>query len=137
MKIEKFSLKALTVGVLLLLGLSSIGLTLFSGAQYQQAAFNAQTRSLSRIIDVAHREALQTLDTQLTGLGQRLQQRTAVRSAFDAALQDPGRWADFVVLLNEPFQQNDSTLELAKLRSYDLEFRLVAESSQGVSDLAR
>jgi len=136
MKIEKFSLKALTVGVLLLLGLSSIALTLFSGMRYQEAALNAQRHSLSRIIDVAHSEALRTLDTRLTRIGERLQQHTQMQAAFDAALQDPGRWADFVTLLNEPLQRNDSGLELAKLRTYDLDFRLVAESSQGSGGLA-
>ncbi len=135
MKIEKFSLKALTVGVLLLLGLSSIALTLFSGMRYQEAALNAQARTLSRVIDVANQDALRALDTHLIELGQRLQQRTNMRVAFEAALQDPGRWADFVTLLNDSFQQDDTTLDITKVRTYDLEYRLVAESSQGVSDL--
>lgn len=135
MKIEKISLKALTVGVLLLLGLSSIALTLFSGTRYQDAALNAQTDSLSRIVDVAHREALDALDARIADLGQRLRQHAHMQTAFDAAQQEPGRWADFVTLLNEPFQQSDTGLDLAKLRTYDLDFRLVAESSQGVSGL--
>lgn len=135
MKIEKISLKALTVGILLLLGLSSIALTLFSSTRYQDAALNAQEDSLSRIIDVAHRETLRTLNTRLTELGQRLQQHTYMQTSFEAALQDPGRWADFVTLLNEPFRRDGSGLELAKLRTYDLEFRLVAESSEGASGL--
>ncbi|HWS04008.1 MAG TPA: methyl-accepting chemotaxis protein [Gammaproteobacteria bacterium] len=135
MKIEKFSLKALTVGVLLLLGLSSIALTLFSGTRYQEAALNAQARTLSRVIEVANQDALRALDTHLIELGQRLQQRTNMRVAFEAALQDPGRWADFVTLLNDSFQQDDVTLDITKVRTYDLEYHLVAQSSQGASDL--
>lgn len=135
MKIEKISLKALTVGILLLLGLSSIALTLFSGMRYQDAALNAQQQSLSRIIAVAHRETLRNLNTVLARIGQGLQQQTSLQPAFEAALQDPGRWADFVTLLNKPFQRGDSGLELAKLRAYDTEFRLVAESSAGASGL--
>lgn len=134
MKIEKISLKALTVGILLLLGLSSIALTLFSGTRYQAAALNAQAHSLSRIIDVAHRETLRTLDAQLADLGRRLQQRTDLQAAFAAAAQDPGRWADSVTRLNEPFR-SDAIVGLVKLRAYDSDFRLVAESSEGAAGL--
>lgn len=135
MKIEKISLKALTVCILLLLGLSSIALTLFSSMRYQDAALNAQQQSLSRIIAVAHRETLRNLDGQLAEFGRRLLQQTSMQTAFEAAQQDPGRWADFVALLNEPFQRDGNGLEIAKLRTYDPEFKLVAESSAGASGL--
>ncbi|MFA7386837.1 MAG: methyl-accepting chemotaxis protein [Thiohalobacteraceae bacterium] len=135
MKIEKVSLKALTVGILLLLGLSSIALTLFSSTRHQAAALEAQSDSLARIIGVAHRETLRTLDSQLRDLGQRMQQGSALQAAFDSALRDPGREADFAALLNAPLKRNDSGLNLAKLRAYDADLRLVAESSDGVSGL--
>lgn len=135
MKIENFSLKALTVGVLLILGLSSIALTLFSGMRYQEAALNAQARTLSRVIEVAYQDAHETLDSHITDLADRLQQRTQLQASYEAALQDPGRWADFVTVLNAPFEYNASNMELAKLRSYDLKFNLVAESSQGATNL--
>ncbi len=138
MKIEKISLKALTVGILLLLGLSSIALTLFSSTRYQDAALSAQSHTLSRVLELAYGESLRKLSDHSLDLGQRLQKDGQFRGAFEAALQDPGRWADFVTLLNEPFLQgvaDGTSVDLIKLRTYDLEYHLVAESSQGAEDL--
>ena len=138
MKIEKVSLKALTVGILLLLGLSSIALTLFSSTRYQEAALNAQSHTLSRVLALAYREAVGSVEADSLALGQTLQKSLRFRGSFEAALQEPGRWADFVTLLNEPFHDGSGIaglLDLAKLRTFDLEYRLVAESSQGVEGL--
>ena len=138
MKIEKISLKALTVGILLLLGLSSIALTLFSSTRYQDAALSAQSHTLSRVLEQAYDQSLRELTQRSLDLGQSLQKNGQFRAAFEAALQDSGRWADFVTLLNNPFQQDSgdsNRVELIKLRTYDLEYHLVAESSKGAEDL--
>jgi methyl-accepting chemotaxis protein len=135
MKIEKISLKALTVGILLLLGLSSIALTLFSSTRYQDAALDAQTDSLSRIIDVAHRETTRALNTRLTHLGQQLSRGERLQEALATAMQEPGRSAALAELLNEPLQRNDGGLEVVKLRAYDGDFRPVAESGEGIGGL--
>lgn len=140
MKIEKISLKALTVGILLLLGLSSIALTLFSSTRYQAAALTAQSHTLSRVLELAYSESLRKLHQQSLDLGNRLQSTNQFRAAFESALQESGRWADFVTLLNEPFQKKRADgrqIQPAKLRTYDLEFNLVAESTQGVEALGR
>ncbi|HEY9199721.1 MAG TPA: methyl-accepting chemotaxis protein [Gammaproteobacteria bacterium] len=138
MKIEKISLKALTVGILLLLGLSSISLTLFSSTRYQDAALKAQSHTLSRVLQLAYHEALAKLGERTLALGVSLQKQGPFRAAFEAALQEPGRWADFVTLLNEPFQDGAAAgagMELVKLRTYDPDYRLVAESSLGQEGL--
>lgn len=135
MKIEKISLKALTVGILLLLGLSSIALTQFSGTRYQEAALNAQAHSLSRIIDIAHRDALRALEARLTEVGRRMQQSTDLPAAVAAALAEPGRRTEFVTRLNQPFHDDDGSLGLVKLRAYAANFRLLAESSEGAGGL--
>ena len=135
MKIEKISLKALTVGILLLLGLSSIALTLFSSMRYQDAALAAQADSLARIIDVAHREAQRALHTRLDEFADRLP-RARLTAALAAAGEDAARRDELVALLNAPFQRTDNSgLDLARLRVYDAQLQRVAESSAGVSGL--
>lgn len=141
MHIEKISLKALTVGILLLLGLSSIALTLFSSSRYQQAALNAQSQTLSRVLEVAARESLGTLHARAAVLGQMLQKRPRLRAALAALVDgggDPARRAALSAVLDEGFERGTAGatgFELLKLRSYDPDLRLVAESGAGIDGL--
>ncbi len=141
MHIEKISLKALTIGILLLLGLSSIALTLFSSGRYQQAALNAQSQTLSRVLEVAARESLGSLHARAAVLGQMLQKRPQLRAALAALANgggDPDRRAALSAVLDEGFERGTASatgFELLKLRSYDPNLRLVAESGSGVDGL--
>lgn len=137
MKIEKISLKALTVGILLLLGLSSIALTLFSSTRYQDAALAAQSHTLSRVLEVAYTEALRKVRDRVTQLGQGLQQNRRLNTAFEAALQEPERRTEFTALLDEFFVTDAGGVaaDVARLRTYDLDFHLVAQSNRGAEGL--
>jgi methyl-accepting chemotaxis protein WspA len=53
MNIEKLSLKALTVGVLLIIGIVAVATGFVSESEYRQTAVDAQTRSVTRILKVA------------------------------------------------------------------------------------
>lgn len=141
MHIEKISLKALTVGTLLLLGLSSIALTLFSSSRYQQAALNAQSQTLSRVLEVAARESLGTLHARAAVLGQALQRRPRLREALGALVDggaDPAERAALSAALDEGFERGTAGaagFELLKLRGYDPNLRLIAESGAGIDGL--
>jgi len=61
MQIEKFSLKALTVTVLLLIGILAVATGFVSERQYRQSAVDAQARTVTRILKVASDAALTQL----------------------------------------------------------------------------
>jgi len=61
MRIEKFSLRALTVSVLLILGMVAVAFSFVSEAEYRKAAVQSQTRAVSRILSVASDAALNRL----------------------------------------------------------------------------
>jgi HAMP domain-containing protein len=63
MHIEKLSLKALTVSVLLVLGLLTIATGFVSESRYRQTAIEAQTRTVARILEVAGNAALAELES--------------------------------------------------------------------------
>jgi methyl-accepting chemotaxis protein len=53
MNIEKLSLRALTVSVLLTIGIVAVATSFISESKYRQAAIDAQTRTVTRILEVA------------------------------------------------------------------------------------
>jgi methyl-accepting chemotaxis protein WspA len=63
MHIEKLSLKALTVSVLLIIGIVAVATGFVSESEYRQAAVDAQTRTVTRILEVASSAALTRLET--------------------------------------------------------------------------
>ncbi len=62
MRIEKFSLKALTVSVLLVVGIVAVAFSFVSESEYRKAAVQSQTRAVARILDVATDAALTRLE---------------------------------------------------------------------------
>ncbi len=68
MHIEKLSLKTLTVGVLLIIALVAVATGFVSETEYREAAVEAQTRAVTRILEVAGNAALERLETGATPL---------------------------------------------------------------------
>lgn len=68
MQIEQFSLKALTVTVLLLIGILAVATGFVSERQYRQSAVDAQARTVTRILKVASDAALTQLKTDAVQL---------------------------------------------------------------------
>lgn len=69
MNIEKLSLKALTVSVLLIIGIVAVATSFVSESKYRHAAVEAQTRTVTRILQVASDAAFTHLEaggTELT-----------------------------------------------------------------------
>jgi methyl-accepting chemotaxis protein len=64
MRIEKFSLKALTVSVLLVVGVVAVAFSFVSESEYRKAAVQSQTRTVSRILGVASDAALNRLASE-------------------------------------------------------------------------
>jgi len=81
MRIEKFSLKALTVSVLLVVGIVAVAFSFVSESEYRKAAVQSQTRAVSRTLGVASDAALNRLALESDQL---------VAAAVKALARQPG-----------------------------------------------
>lgn len=136
MRIERLSIKTLTVGVLLLLGLLPLVHTFVAKLHFRDAALASQVKSLSRVVEVASREALEQMRRQVIAAGHAIQARREFRDAFRRALD--GDLGKLQSALDEPFDKGfvgAGVVDLIKLRAYDTEFRPVARSRKGVGSL--
>lgn len=137
MRIEKISIKTLTICILLIVGLLSIALSLVAGIYFREAALASQAQSLSRIIEIASRKTLNELRDRSVNLGNVLQTRPEFRSAF-ANLQETGQPEKMIPQLDDPFRTGFGgvgTIDLAKLRIYDTNLKFLASSQAGVAGL--
>ena len=69
MSFNRLSIKSLTNSTLLILGIAAIILSIVTGSLFRQAAFDSQTNTLSRIIEVAAHESILQLEQIATDLG--------------------------------------------------------------------
>ena len=106
MKFERLSIKAVTAGILLLLGICSVSLSYVSIPQYRDAALVSQSKSLSRMLEISARKRLQELRKQSIDLGALTQKNREFRSSFKVAAQDSAQ----SVALGELVERLDETL---------------------------
>jgi hypothetical protein len=137
MRIEKISIKAVTVAIFTMVGLVAIVLSLFAGAYFRQAALDAQVNSLSRVIEVASQEMLREVRTRTFDLGMKLGHNQPLIQALQNT--DTGSTHDLLVtLLDDPFVNGFvgfAKINLVKLRVYSPDLELVAQSSAGITGL--
>lgn len=138
MRIERISLKTLTVSILIVLGLVSIFLLFITTLYFRDAALKSQSHSLSRVMDVAAQEVVKQLHIQIFNLGSSLQSRGEFRAAFEQGRQN-GSNAALRDVLDDPIVKGfvgAAKVDLVKLRVFDPDFRLVAQSDAGIQGLA-
>ena len=139
MWLNKISIKALTISNLLAIGVAAIILSIIAGITFRSAALEDETRILERIIKVASTETISTLYDQVKGLGAATENDRAFRKALKK-IDLPENKEIVVTRLNDQFNQRFVTsgiLKLEKLRVYNKEFKLIAESTTGVKGLSR
>lgn len=137
MQIERFSLKALTVAIFIMIGAVAIVLSLLAGSYFRQAALDAQIKSLSRVIEVASQEMLKQVRGYTFDLGMRLGNSPDVIEALDPAVNASGR-NQLEQLLDDPFVNGFvgfSNVSLQKIRIYNLDYELIAASHEGLSSM--
>lgn len=137
MRIERISLKTLTVSILIVLGLFSIFLLFVTTLYFRDAALKSQRQSLSRVMEVATQEVVRQLHAQAFTLGSSFQNRAEFRAALEKARRGEGNVA-LREALDDPIIKGfvgAATVDLVKLRVYDLDLRLVAQSDAGLKDL--
>jgi PAS domain-containing protein len=112
-------------------------LSLFASNYFRQAALDAQVKSLSRVIEVASQEMLKSVRGHTFDLGMRLAHSDEMSQAIRKA-NHPGGHDYLVHLLDDPFINGFvgfSNINLEKIRVYDLDLKLVAESTKGIAGL--
>ncbi len=124
-----------------MIGISAIVLSLFAGTYFKQAALDAQMNSLSRVIEVASQEMLKKVRGRTFDLGMKLGHSRELISAINAFSRTGNRVDDkkqLVKLLDDPFVNGFVgvyEIDLNKIRVYNMDLELVAESSAGRKNL--
>ena len=136
MRVERLSIRTLTVGVLILLGLIPLAHTFIAKLHFRDAALDSQVKSLSQVVEVASREALAEMRQQMVTAAHAVQARPELRSGLRRAL-DGDRKA-LQDALDEPFLKGfvgAGRIDLVKLRAFGRDFTPIARSRQGIDDL--
>lgn len=131
--INRISLKHLTIGMLIASGLFSTFLLLVTTLFFRDAALASQTKSLSRVVQVASQEVLKQVNEKVFALGTSLQNH----QDFQAAIKGMDL-AEITKALDDPFVKGlpgIASVELVKLRVYDVNLDLLAQSSLGMAEL--
>lgn len=137
MRIEALSIKTATVIIFVMIGCVASILSLLAGSYFRQAALDAQIGSLSRVIEVASQEMLKSVRGHTFDLGMRLAHSEEMTQAIRKA-NHPGGHDHLVKLLDDPFINGFvgfANINLEKIRVYDLDLKLVAESAKGIMGL--
>ncbi|GEM_PF-164133 len=137
MRIETLSIRNVTVIIFVMIGGVASILSMFAGNYFRQAALDAQVSSLSRVIEVASQEMLKSVRGHTFDLGMRLAHSDEMIQAIRKA-DHPGGRDQLVLLLDDPFINGFvgfANINLEKIRVYDLNLRLLAESAKGIAGL--
>lgn len=137
MRSRPLSIKTLTVSNTVILGLAATILLVIAGIMYKGAARDEESRVLSRIVEVASSEVLKQLQAQVKDLGETTEKTGEFRGLVKDIGTDENKQA-VITVLNDQFHQRFVTtgkLRLQKLRVFDVNLALLAESSEGATDL--
>ncbi|WP_455222018.1 methyl-accepting chemotaxis protein [Kaarinaea lacus] len=137
MNSNKYSIKQLITFLLLSLGAIVILLFVMATLQLRDTALESQARSLSRIIEVSVRESMEELDNLMNDLGVYTKKTKNFRSVADQLVKNPSDRdlkTELSKLLDEQYHQRYVTsniVDLRKIRVYNLDFQLLAQSNEG------
>ena len=133
----KISIKLLVSGLCLVLGVASIILAIVAGSTFKNGALNSESKTLSRIIQVASDRVLKELDDISVDLGANAQQNRQFRR-YLKNLSNTDNYQSAVSHLDEQFAQGAIMLgkvRLEKIRFYNKQLDFVLQSSKGVEGI--
>ncbi|MCG8015139.1 MAG: MEKHLA domain-containing protein [Candidatus Thiodiazotropha sp. 'RUGA'] len=137
MRIERLSIKTLTISIYTMLGISSVLLSLLAGYYFKQAALEAQIKSLSRVMEVASLEVIREISEHNFELGMKLGHNAQLINV----LKRPNVkevLPRIVEILNDPFINGFpgfAEINLVKLRLYTPDLELLVQSDSGEKGL--
>ena len=130
---NKITIKTLIILSLLLLGVTTIGLSLYSANSFQTTAIESQKQTLSRILEVTSDEVMSEIHSVAGNLANDATSSQQFRQTFNAALRGASD-SSLEEQLNQQFHQRYVTgglLKLAGINLYNTKFKLVAKSTEG------
>jgi diguanylate cyclase (GGDEF)-like protein len=133
-RIDRISLRALTVSLVGLLALLAVLAQLLAAQYFRGAALAAQHESLTQVVEVASAEVLRQLEAQLLLLGTEFQARPEFKNAL-TRFQREGEREYLQAAIQDPFAHGFSaarTTDLVKLRVFDTRLQLVLESESAI-----
>lgn len=133
MRLQNLSIKAVTIGLLCLIGLLSMGTSVILGQHSFDAAVDAQRQTLSRVLKVATEEVLLEVNKLAQEMGSVVAKNKAVRDAVKRSDSGP-----LPELLNNYYAQHYVTgneVDLAGIRTYAINGTFIAQSNQGDATL--
>ncbi len=134
---KTLSIQSLVSTIVIIFGVSAIIMAIVAGGIFRDDALQSQKETLGRIVKVAVDEVLKKVDDRAVDLGTSTQGESEFRSAIADLSTEENR--ELVAShLNDQFHQRMVTaglVELQKLRVYSLDFKLLMESSEGVTGL--
>jgi diguanylate cyclase (GGDEF)-like protein len=136
--VQRLSLRSSTIFSVTLIGLIFILISSLTGNYFRQAALNAQTISLSRIIEVASYEVLRNLQRHAINLSTSINTKNNLGEALQTQ-QQGGSDETIIAILDDPFITGfvgAPDVELEKIRIYDLALTPLLQSSQGSASLS-
>jgi len=139
MRIEQLSIRSVTVWIIGMIAVVAVVLSLLAGSYFRQSALDAQLASLSRIVEVAAAETQANISKLAFEVSMKLVNSKSLVQAFSKA-QLSGDHIAPIEQLDDPLKTGFvgfSEINLVKIRAYDLDLQLVAESSMGVEGLER
>lgn len=138
LRIESLSIRAVTIAIVVMIGVVALVLSFLAGSYFRRAALDAQMNNLSRVIEVAAQEILREMSGHSFDLGMKVGNSGALTGALGATDDAPAR-TRMVTLLDDPFVNGFvgfADINLEKLRVYDRDLSFVAESTRGLTGLA-
>lgn len=133
------SIKNVLITILVVIGIISVLISYISGNYFFNAAREAQLYSLNRVIQVATREIVNDLYEHTFNLATSLSLKGSILKEFPKALKNKNN-NNLKNILDDPFITgfvNAHMIELVKVRTYDLNLKLIAESKQGIQNLSQ
>ena len=137
MRIEQLSIKSVTVWIIGMIAVVAVVLSLLAGSYFRQSALDAQVGSLSRIVEVAAAETQANISKLAFEVSMKLVNSKSLVRAFRQALVTDSH-AELIMQLDDPLKTGFvgfSEINLVKIRAYDTELGLVAESAMGMQGL--
>lgn len=139
MRIERISIRAVTVSIILILGFLPFAHTYYIKTQHEQAALDTVVMSLRRVIEVASSAVLKRIQQRTHDYANNLIHNEEFKAAL-AAFQGQGETEAMLKVLSDPIEKGfvgAAKLDLVKLRFYDLDLQLRAQSRGGIGGLAQ
>ena len=128
---------ATTLGMVLIGGLFIL-LSWTAGSYFRDAALESQTKSLSRVIEVASNQVLREIEQHALNLSTILNEGDQLRIAFER-FQQSGDPASLLRTLDDPLVNGVTgvaDIDLVKLRVYDTNLNYLVESRAGIKGLS-